>query len=161
VIDESHIFQENEYMTEFSIKRLQESLQRQHGELRKGNQTEHRSHVRFRAFARVKFQGSGGEESLLKDISVTGCCVECTSLADIQLNTQYVLEVIPEAAANIGRFNFEAKVVWVQPSGYSGDVGFSIVASPKGKLFQRYVDYLAWRDSHQRRSPSGLPEQAP
>jgi hypothetical protein len=158
VIDEACIFQENEYMTEFSIKRLQEALHRQHGELRKGNQSEHRSHVRYRAFARVKFQGFGGEESLLKDISVTGCRVECTSLADIQLNTQYVLEVIPEAAANIGRFNLEVKVVWIHPAGYSGDVGFNIVASPKGKLFQRYVDYLSWRENHQRRSPSELPE---
>jgi hypothetical protein len=110
--------------------------------------SENRRHTRYRAFARVKFPNHLGEESLLKDISVTGCCVECTSLMNLEPGIQYTLELIPENAAKIGRFNLEVKSVWIRPGDYSSDVGFSIVASPKGKLFQRYVDYLAWRDAH-------------
>jgi hypothetical protein len=140
-------------MTEFSIKRLRESLHKQHGGLEKG--AEHRSHIRYRSFARVKFRDLIGKENLLKNLSILGCCVECTSLADIHLDTPYVLEVIPEPAAGIGHFTLEVKAVWIRPAGYSGDVGFVITASPKGKLFQRYVDYLAWRDANQRQGPDG------
>jgi hypothetical protein len=134
-------------MTKFSMKRLGETPQKQHTGLEKG--AEYRSHARYRSFAGVKFQGLGGKGSLLKNISIIGCCVECTSLADIQLDNQYVLEVIPEEASKIGYFELAVKAVWIRPSGYSGDVGFVITASPKGKLFQRYVDYLSWRDANQ------------
>jgi hypothetical protein len=143
-------------MTEFSIKRMRDALHLQQEELKKGNQSEHRSHARHRSFARVKFRGHVGEENLLKDISVTGCRVECSSLANMQLNTPYILEVIPESGAKIGHFELEAMTVWIHPAGYSGDVGFQITASPKGKLFQRYVDYLSWRDQHQSQDSSDL-----
>jgi hypothetical protein len=35
----------------------------------------------------------------------------------------------------------------MRAQGYSCDVGFQILESPKGKEFQRFVDYLAWRSS--------------
>jgi hypothetical protein len=103
-----------------------------------------RKNIRYRTLAQARIHGILGEESLLKDLSVTGCCVECTSLADIQSDNQYKLEVIPEAAAKIGKFELSVEVKWVRSGAYSGEVGFAITASPRGKLFQRYVDYLAW-----------------
>jgi hypothetical protein len=109
---------------------------------------ENRRHTRYRAFAKVKFPDHVGEESILKDISITGCCVECTSLINLKLDALYTLEMIPEKASKIGRFCLEVKSIWIRPGDYSSDVGFSIIASPKGKLFQRYVDYLVWRDAH-------------
>ncbi|MDR1970932.1 MAG: PilZ domain-containing protein [Treponema sp.] len=145
-------------MTEFSIKRLGETLRKQHGESKR--EAEHRSHTRYRTFARVKFRGHLGEENLLKDISVTGCCVECTSLVDIQLDIPYILEIIPESAAKIGQFDIEVKAVWIREMGYSGEVGFTITASPKGKLFQRYVDYLSWREDHSAQRPADSPERS-
>ncbi|MDR0719621.1 MAG: PilZ domain-containing protein [Treponema sp.] len=109
----------------------------------------HRSHIRYRTYAKVKFRGILEQESILKDISITGCRVECTSLADIHVGSTYTLEVIPESSSRIGHFDLEVTVVWISMAGYSGDVGFSITASPKGKLFQRYVDYLSWKGSHE------------
>ncbi|GHT65223.1 hypothetical protein FACS1894110_06580 [Spirochaetia bacterium] len=106
---------------------------------------EGRKNIRYRTLARVRIHDILGEENLLKDLSVTGCCIECTSLADIQPNNQYKLEVIPEKAAKIGKFELEVEAKWVHSGAYSGEVGFAITASPKGKLFQRYVDYLSWR----------------
>ncbi|GHT56299.1 hypothetical protein FACS1894109_04810 [Spirochaetia bacterium] len=106
---------------------------------------ENRKNIRYRTLAKVRIHGILGEESLLKDLSVTGCCVECTSLADIGPNNQYKLEIIPEKAAKIGQFELEVEVKWVRSGADSSEVGFSITASPKGKLFQRYVDYLSWR----------------
>ncbi|MDR2376242.1 MAG: PilZ domain-containing protein [Treponema sp.] len=108
----------------------------------------HRSHIRYRTYAKVKFRGILEQESILKDISITGCRVECTSLADIHVDFPYTLEVIPEVSSRIGHFDLEVKAVWISMAGYSGDVGFIITASPKGKLFQRYVDYLSWKAGH-------------
>jgi hypothetical protein len=106
---------------------------------------EGRKSIRYRTLAKVRIHGILGEESLLKDLSVTGCCVECTSLADIQPNTQYKLEVIPEKDAKIDKFELVVESKWVRSGAYSGEVGFVITGFPKGKLFQRYVDYLSWR----------------
>ncbi|MDR2135576.1 MAG: PilZ domain-containing protein [Treponema sp.] len=131
-------------MTELSAKRPQEFSRDKEAP----KDADHRSHVRYQTYAKVKFRGIMEQESLLKDISVTGCRVECTSLADIQIGSGYTLEVIPEAGSQIGRFDLEVKAVWISMAGYSGDVGFTITASPKGKLFQRYVDYLSWKGSH-------------
>ncbi|MDR1318450.1 MAG: PilZ domain-containing protein [Treponema sp.] len=86
-------------------------------------------------------------ESLLKDLSITGCCVECTVFVDIKPNVHYQLEIEPESAANIGNFQLVVESKWIRSGNYSSEIGFNIVASPKGKLFQRYVDYLEYRAS--------------
>ncbi|GHT56265.1 hypothetical protein AGMMS50268_33650 [Spirochaetia bacterium] len=114
---------------------------------------ESRKHIRYRTLARARIHGTLEDESLLKDISVTGCCVEFTSMADIQPNTTYKLEVIPEVAAKIGKFELQVETRWIRSGGYSTEVGLFIAASPKGKLFQRYVDYLAWRSTTAESSP--------
>jgi hypothetical protein len=136
-------------MMDHSTKRLQDIFLEQREELPKNEQPDNRTHTRYQTYAKVKFRGSMEHESLLKDISITGCRVECSSLADIQINANYTLEIIPEVNSKIGRFDLEVKAVWISPAGYSGDVGFAISSSPKGKLFQRYVDYLSWRGNHE------------
>jgi hypothetical protein len=106
-----------------------------------------RNSVRYLSHARVRIPGLFEGEVLLKDLSVTGCCIECTMYVDIQPGASYKIEVIPEAASKIGQFDLMVESRWVQAGDYSCDVGFSITASPKGRLFQRYVDYLDWRAS--------------
>jgi hypothetical protein len=104
-----------------------------------------RKDVRYPSIAHARipeiFQGEG----LLKDLSVTGCCIEYTVYTDVKCNTPYTIEIIPEKAAKIGKFELTAECRWIHAGGYSCDIGFAITASPKGKLFQRYVDYLTWR----------------
>jgi len=106
-----------------------------------------RKNTRYQTLARAKIKGVNEGETLLRDISVTGCHVECTNYSEITLNKQYKLEVIPESAANIGVFEFLAESKWIRTGNYSCEIGFSIVESPKKKHFQRYVDYLSWRYS--------------
>jgi hypothetical protein len=108
---------------------------------------ENRKHPRYRTLARVHIPGILEGDSLLKDLSVTGCRVECTAFTDIMPNTQYQLEIEPESASNVDNFVLAVETKWIRTGDYSGEVGFSIVASPKGKLFQRYVDYLSYRSS--------------
>jgi hypothetical protein len=150
MVDENGVLSENNGMPLPLLRMIKKVFSSGNFRQGEGNRksSENRRHTRYRSFARVKFPDQPGGENILKDISVTGCRVECTSLMNLKPDTQYTLEMIPEAAARIGAFNLEVKPIWIRPGDYSSDVGFIIVASPKGKLFQRYVDYLAWREAH-------------
>ena len=123
---------------------------------------EKRKFARYKTFAKAKIKGLSEGETLLKDLSVTGCLVECTSYAGIEINKQYKLEIIPESASKIGGFEFLVEAMWMRAEGYSSEIGFCIVQSPKGKLFERYVDYLSWRYSHgSSMTGSGVSETLP
>jgi hypothetical protein len=106
---------------------------------------ENRKSLRYHTLAHARIEGISGSETLLKDLSITGCCVESTSYVEIKLNTRYKVEVVPEAAANISDFEILAESKWLRTVGYSCEIGFAILESPKGRSFQRYVDYLSWR----------------
>ena len=97
--------------------------------------------------SQVRIPGVLEGENLLKDISITGCCVECTVAPDIQAGIKYQLEVEPESASRIGNFRLQVESLWMRNDGYSTEAGFFIIASPKGRQFQNYVDYLAYRNS--------------
>ena len=87
---------------------------------------------------------SGGE-GLLKNISITGCCVECTDMVDVKPTDQYQLLIKPEKESHIGAFDLMVDCKWVRSDAHGTELGFGIIASPKGKQFQFYVDYLAYR----------------
>jgi hypothetical protein len=106
---------------------------------------EKRKDKRYPATARVHIPDVFKGEALLKDLSITGCCIECTMYVDIKLGVRYKIEIIPEAVSKIEEFGLLAESCWIRTGGYSCEIGFSIIASPRGKLFQRYVDYLSWR----------------
>ncbi|GHV74194.1 hypothetical protein AGMMS49940_14960 [Spirochaetia bacterium] len=106
---------------------------------------ENRKNVRFPTLARAHVPAVFDGEALLKDLSITGCCVEYTMFVDVKPNTPYALKVIPDSAAKIAPFEIQVESRWVRSGGYSCEIGFAITVSPKGKDFQRYVDYLAWR----------------
>jgi hypothetical protein len=108
---------------------------------------ENRRSLRYQTLAKARIEGTAEGDILIKDLSITGCCVECTVYIDIKPSTQYRIVVCPETSANIGEFELMAESKWVRTSGYSCEIGFSILESPKGRAFQRYVDYLNWRSS--------------
>ena len=110
--------------------------------------TEKRGHTRYQAFAKVQIEGISDEEALLKDISITGCRVELPAYASIEPNTHYKLRVIPESEAEVETFLLDVEPKWVGSEVNTPEIGFSIIKSPKGRQFQRYVDYLSWRYSH-------------
>ena len=111
---------------------------------------EKRKHTRYQALAKVLIKGKGisDEEVLLKDISITGCRIELPANLTIEPNTHYKLKIIPESEAEIESFLLDVEPRWLGAEHSSSEIGFSITKSPKGKQFQRYVDYLSWRYSH-------------
>jgi len=109
--------------------------------------TDQRKSERFQTIAKVIIDGNNKVETVLKDISVTGCCVVCPAFSEIELSSKYELEITPESSANIGLFELIVESKWIKTGGNSFEIGFFILESPKGKHFQRYVDYLSWRYS--------------
>jgi hypothetical protein len=106
---------------------------------------EKRKQPRYNTQARVKFNEVFDGDALLKDISVIGCGIESTVFLEIKRDSRYKMEIHPEAASKIGPFEITVEAQWIRTGGYSFEAGFTIVESPKGKHFQRYVDYLSWR----------------
>ncbi|MDR2072600.1 MAG: PilZ domain-containing protein [Spirochaetaceae bacterium] len=100
---------------------------------------------RYPSIARVQIPEVFSGSALLKDISITGCRIECTMHVDIKEQTAYTITLHPEVAAKIHSFDLTVECKWFRPGHYSCDIGFEIKKSPKGKDFQRYVDYLSWR----------------
>jgi hypothetical protein len=108
---------------------------------------ENRKHIRYPTLARAIIPEIFDGEALLKDISITGCCVEYTMFVDVQPNVQYKVRILPDSAARVDPFDLFVESRWVRAGGYSCEIGFAITTSPKGRDFQRYVDYLAWRST--------------
>jgi hypothetical protein len=104
-----------------------------------------RKNPRLPAQARVRIPKILDGEAHLKDISITGCGIESTMLLDTKPGDQLSIEIICEPISKIGNFDLQVESKWVRMRDCSCEVGFSIVASPKGKQFQSYVDYLSFR----------------
>jgi hypothetical protein len=98
--------------------------------------------------AHAQISGILGGECTLKNISITGCGVECTDAANLQKDTPYQMKVKPEKDSHIASFDLQVECKWMRNNGNFTELGFYIIASPKGRKFQRYVDYLAYRHSH-------------
>jgi hypothetical protein len=109
--------------------------------------TEKRKSRRYPSIARVQIPGAFSGDALLKDLSITGCRIECTMHVDLAEKTDYKIILFPEDNTGIGSFEFLAECKWLRPGAYACEIGFAIKESPKGKDFQKYVDYLSWRQS--------------
>jgi hypothetical protein len=108
---------------------------------------ENRKHTRYPTLARAVIPEIFDGEALLKDLSITGCCVEYTMFVDVQPNIHYKVRILPDSTAKIDPFDLLVESRWVRSGAYSCEIGFAITTSPKGRDFQRYVDYLAWRST--------------
>ena len=114
--------------------------------------SEKRKNQRYQSEAKARIAGLDRGDAFLKDLSIIGCCLVFGMPIDVKPGTQYEIEIFPEEVSGIGIFEILAETKWIHVSDNSMELGFGILESPKGKHFQRYVDYLAWRSGqeHQR-----------
>jgi hypothetical protein len=108
---------------------------------------EKRKSIRYPTAARAVIAEISDSQALLKDLSITGCCLEYTMSVEIKPDAQYKARILPDTAAGIDAFDLLVESRWVRANDYSCEVGFAVTMSPKGREFQRYVDYLAWRSA--------------
>jgi len=109
---------------------------------------ENRQSRRYASIARVKGSRLFPGEALLKDISITGCCIECATKVDVKMKTDYTLSIYPEKEAKIHSFDIVVECKWVHSGAPSCNIGFSVKQSPGKNDFLKYVDYLSWRLEH-------------
>jgi len=109
--------------------------------------TEHRKETRYQTQAKARIEGVKEEKILLNDLSKTGCRIECPSIEELELNTRYKMEIIPEDAAKIECFSLLVESKWMKVGGVLYQVGFAIIESPKGEQFQHYEKHLSWLSS--------------
>jgi hypothetical protein len=100
---------------------------------------------RYPTFAKARIDGFAEGEALLKDLSVTGCRLEFSAAIAFSLADLCRIRIMPEDRSSVEAFEIEANPLWSRAGYDSFEVGFSIGASPKGRFFERYVDYLAWK----------------
>ncbi|MDR2952277.1 MAG: PilZ domain-containing protein [Treponema sp.] len=106
--------------------------------------SELRKSQRYRTIAHARISDVLEGENLVKNLSITGCCLECTAVCDIKQNEKYKIVIHPETASGVSEFEIQTECRWIRAGDYSCEIGFQITASPKGKNFQRYVDYLTY-----------------
>ncbi|MDR0587261.1 MAG: PilZ domain-containing protein [Treponema sp.] len=106
-----------------------------------------RKNRRYPSVAKAQSSGVFSGDALLKDLSITGCCIECTMCPEISAGEKYKMSIFPEENSGIGSFELVVECKWIHTADYSCEIGFDIVQSPRGKTFQRYVDYLSWRSA--------------
>jgi len=84
----------------------------------------------------------------LKNLSITGCCLECSDNFDnLKPSEKHTIDIEPERASHIDDFSLEVECRWIRKKSHVCEIGFQIVGSPKGKSFQSYVDYLTYHSS--------------
>ena len=108
---------------------------------------ENRKERRYPSIAHARIPELFTGDALLRDISITGCRIECTMHIDIKENARYTITVLPEKSAGVDQFDLIADCKWFHFSSNSYSAGFTIIKSPGKKDFEKYVDYLSWRQT--------------
>ncbi|MDR3334671.1 MAG: PilZ domain-containing protein, partial [Treponema sp.] len=73
-----------------------------------------RENIRYNAHAEAHIPGLVNGDVSLKDISSSGCCIESAVPLDLMLNTRYKIQVIPEPAAKIRKFELLVESCWME-----------------------------------------------
>jgi len=108
----------------------------------------HERSPRYRTTCRAHIEKVMEGEVVLKNLSITGCCLECSSNFDnLRPDEHYQLDIEPEKPSKIDEFMLEVQCRWIRKRDSICEIGFHIVASPKGKSFQNYVDFLAYHSN--------------
>lgn len=103
-----------------------------------------RRNVRYTSLARARLEGDHAGEAFLRDLSVTGCRLEFTTRVPVGSESLCRITVYPERQADVELFDLEVRPQWSRAGYDTYEIGFLIENSPKGRSFQRYVDYLSW-----------------
>ncbi|MDR2798249.1 MAG: PilZ domain-containing protein [Treponema sp.] len=108
---------------------------------------ERRKDIRYHTLGQARIPEVFEGTMVLKDLSITGCRIQCATPIAIQLHTQYKIQIIPEPVVKTGNFELLVESRWIHSGEDCYEAAFMVVESPKGKQFECYVDYLTWRSN--------------
>jgi len=105
---------------------------------------EDRKKPRYNTNGRACIFGMKQSGILLKNLSITGCCLRCPkNIEIINVGEIYKIKIKPERVSHTGEFEFQAECKWVRRAD-ACEIGFCVTASPTGKHFRNYVDYITY-----------------
>ncbi|MDR2607973.1 MAG: PilZ domain-containing protein [Treponema sp.] len=79
--------------------------------------------------------------ALLKNISVTGFCMQSKTYANLIPGEKYIMHIFPEKSAGLKVIEAEVEVRWVRSEVSRFDVGL-LIAKSSGRDMEKYIDYL-------------------
>jgi hypothetical protein len=101
---------------------------------------------RFSAHGRVYIAEVLNTDALLKNLSSSGLCIESKEFMGIVPKTRYSIDIVPEEASKIDKFELEIESRWIKTKKDSSESGFVIVIPPgsQGKaVLEQYLAYLS------------------
>ena len=106
-----------------------------------------RNELRFfsNALVYVVDKTKKGIEANLRDLSLHGLAIKSDGYMDIELNSPYVIAIIPEKETNIKEFQLEIESRWVKINKSRMESGFSVMVPFNKDEFNDYLEYLAMK----------------
>ncbi|MDR2096162.1 MAG: PilZ domain-containing protein [Treponema sp.] len=95
---------------------------------------------RYTSVARLCINGFEGE-AVIRNISLGGFRMESRTYAAITIGEHYIMQIKPEASAQIPLFELEVEVRWVQSTESSFSAGF-LIKSSFDRSLEKYIDYI-------------------
>jgi hypothetical protein len=96
---------------------------------------------RYDCLAVVKVNGFEGK-AVLRNVSVSGFCMESKTYVHMQPGEQYTMEITPVAESGIAVFSVKVEARWVKSEVDHFNVGFLMVNSAAERHLAKYIDYL-------------------
>jgi hypothetical protein len=133
---------------------------------------EKRKNVRYLSSAQIRVVGKQDLVLFLRDISTTGCSITNVpgdtqnkvedldsqaalaassiftlqnKVEDLDVNREYKIEIYPETDAGVEPFELVIELSWIRSENGVYEAGGFISGYPKGKRYQQFANYLAWR----------------
>ena len=110
---------------------------------------------RYQAKGKVFIAEVPNTETLIKNLSSTGLCIESTGFMDVLPKERYVADIVPEKDSNINQFSLEIETRWVKAKMKSSESGFAIVFPPGTHghaVLEQYLNYLASRPGNEEKN---------
>jgi hypothetical protein len=95
---------------------------------------------RYSSVAFIEVNGFEGR-ALLKNISVTGFCMQSKTYANLIPGEKYIMHIFPGKSTGLNTIESEVEARWVQSEVSMFEVGLLITKS-SGRDMEKYVDYL-------------------
>jgi hypothetical protein len=96
---------------------------------------------RYSLNAGIEVEGFEGEGSL-KNISISGCCMESSTYVSIKPDEVYKVIIKPDTSDNMEPFSYKVKATWTKSSETLFQAGFTLENSQNNTQMKEYVEIL-------------------
>ena len=98
-----------------------------------------RKEKRYPANAQVQMEESA---LLLKDVSLSGGCIQSDDFMEVIPNGNYTIMIIPEEESQLETFTVDIVSRWVRMKRTGSESGFIMIIPPGNMIVEHYIEYL-------------------